>query len=290
MPVQWTLLLFGLFAGIGLACLGIAALSEFLDKNSKVRRPLVVCSLVLMVVGGLCSFFHLNSPEHLFYVLGNLRSGITIELVLTGLSFAAAVLYLLTMNKNQTALRRGIAGLCLALAIVFPFSTGTAYSVMTARPAWASIFLPLMYLVSAWAGGLLVSAVLSALKEPAEKMASHALLAIGGLGAFAASIALWIVSIGTAPYQDYSRSVNIVMAGDYSVLFWGGVIALGVIAPIILMMSLRIRAKRSSCTSGSGACVAKAAAALLSFAAGSAVLRVIVYLLGTSIHSYIYVM
>ncbi len=291
MAIQWTLLLFGLLAGIGLGCLGIASISSLMRKFEGMQKPLLWSALALIVLGGICSFFHLNNPAHLFYVLGNMKSGITVELVLTALSFAAAVGLLLCARKeSQGVLAKVIAVLGIAMAIVMPFATGNAYSVMVARPAWATVFLPIMYLIASWAGGLLVAAVLAAVQKDVKAVAFWGKMALGGIAAFLISVMLWLFGVGAAPYQDASRSVAAIVGGDLSMLFWAGPMVLGTLLPALLAGGVLALSRRNADSAPSASTVGLSAAALLSFVAGSAVLRCIVYLVGTSFQAYIYTM
>lgn len=292
MAVQWTLLLFGLFAGIGLACLGIASIGELRNSMKESRQPLVIVALVLLVLGGVCSFFHLNSPARLFYILGNPSSGITVELILTGTSFVIGTLLLWLQRKPKAVMVHRVVAVCgIIMSVALPFSTGTAYSVMTARPAWATVFLPIMYLVAAWSGGLVLASVIECLRGKSAEMKSKLLrFAVVGIVAFAVAVGLWLVGVGAAPHQDPSRSVDLVLFGTHAGLFWGVTVLLGVVVPLVLLVLAWKKRFRSveGASEASANLVALSGAALVSFMCGSAAIRVIVYLIGTSVHAYIY--
>ncbi|HIY84095.1 MAG TPA: hypothetical protein H9823_09665 [Candidatus Rubneribacter avistercoris] len=135
MELQWPLILFTLFiswsAGL-YAALNLHALA----KGSKTARmPALASSAVLLAIGGVAVFFHLEHWDRIFNGFGHLSSGITQELI-------AVVAIALCMVATLAALRRtggdipaALAVLNVAAALALVLVTGHSY-MMSARPTW----------------------------------------------------------------------------------------------------------------------------------------------------------
>ena len=105
MDIQWPLVLFSLIAGTGGSLFAFVALSELVGGKDKTRFAATVTVLVLIVVGGCLSMLHLASPQNAFAALTNIFSfsGISIELMLLGLTFVAAAAYAIVVKRVRNA-------------------------------------------------------------------------------------------------------------------------------------------------------------------------------------------
>ena len=133
MEIQWPLVLFSLIAGTGGSLFAFVALSELLGGKEKTRFAATVTSLVLIVAGGCLSMLHLASPQNAFAALTNIFSfsGISIELMLLGLTFVVALAYAIVVKR----LRNALAAKALAVVAVswdWPLAT-SAVTAMSSR-------------------------------------------------------------------------------------------------------------------------------------------------------------
>ena len=289
MTVQWTLLILGLLAGISRGCLAVACLCQLSGKAKELRLPGVQLALILLILGGIASFFHLHNPSKVFYVMGNMGSGISQELIATALAGIVIVAFwvLLKRKSSDTALK-AIAIIGLIVALILPIITGLAYSVMCARPAWGTPLLPLLYLVAALVSGfLLMYAVAVAKRIDKVLIARLARLAPLAVGLFALGVALYLVGVATAPFQAPSRSVSLVLSGDLALLFWGLVVTVGIILPTILLAFAAKKQASLTEADAKNATLGLVICAFVGVVIGSTTIRVIVYLLGSSIQTYI---
>lgn len=290
MGVEWNLLLFGLIAGIGAALFGIACIANLRGKAQELHFALAITALVALLVGGVISFFHLNIPSHVFYVMANPLSGISLELIFIALTIIVLIVWLILEKKNASPTAQKVFSILgLILGIIFPYLTGHVYFIMYARPAWHHVFLPIMYFVAAWFGALLVATLIALIKK-ADGNATKALSRFSLIACivFAVAVGLFLVGVGTAPMQDPSRSVAIITTGEYAALFWTCVVLLGFVVPLVSLFLLEKQIDKALKNHVQPAGLAYAVVALGCFLAGSVVLRMIVYMIGTSIHSYIY--
>lgn len=221
--------------------------------------------------------------------MGNMGSGISQELIATALAGIVIVAFwvLLKRKSSDTALK-AIAIIGLIVALILPIITGLAYSVMCARPAWGTPLLPLLYLVAALVSGfLLMYAVAVAKRIDKVLIARLARLAPLAVGLFALGVALYLVGVATAPFQAPSRSVSLVLSGDLALLFWGLVVTVGIILPTILLAFAAKKQASLTEADAKNATLGLVICAFVGVVIGSTTIRVIVYLLGSSIQTYI---
>ena len=93
-----------------------------------------------------------------------------------------------------------------------------------------------------------------------------------------------------APYQDFSRSVTRVLTGDLALLFWGGVVVLGLAVPALVSGMKAFSLPAASQGDGTATLTKPSiiAAGLACLLVGSVAVRMLMYLLGTSVQSFIY--
>ena len=82
MELQWPLILFTTLTAWGCGVLGGAGALALKGAGKKSQQLLAILSCVLLAVGGICVFFHLQHWERIFNGFGHITSGITQELIL----------------------------------------------------------------------------------------------------------------------------------------------------------------------------------------------------------------
>ncbi len=282
MEIQWELLFFGLFLGLGMGSFVFVAITEWLGKLESVRLPGAITSLVFLAIGGLIAAFHLGHPERAFHILGNVKSGISIEFILSAIAGAFIVLYIalhLWQGASDKA-RKNVALIGLIPAVLLVLSSGYIY-VLGARPAWNTFILPLLFLAMAAPLGLLAMYIWLARKNEDKDIRQNISKAtFYSLIVFALLLIAYIIYLFLAPFPDPSRSPLRLLTGDLLFVFWGLVVVVGILAP----MFVSYRGMKDAPTEAS---ITMPLVALLCVVAGSVSLRAIIYLLGTSVHRFI---
>ncbi|MBP2641156.1 MAG: Polysulfide reductase NrfD [Firmicutes bacterium] len=305
MEIQWTLLIFSLFVSLGMGSFAIVAITELRGIMPGIRLPGAITSLAALGIGSAASYFHLGHPEKIFHILGNIRSGIAQELIVTSIASAVIFVYTVLLWKDSAPdVRRKLALVGLILSPVVPFATGRIY-VLAARPAWDTWLLPLMYVASAAVLGAFTMYLWIMLREPDQKtLATVNKAALLGQVAFTVTIAAYLIYVAMAPHPHSSRSVARLLTGDLALLFWGAVVLIGQLGPLFLTWrnmqgpptSLQAGVPVSPASGGISGAVAATAEnrlilaimGLLCALVGSTAIRMIVYLIGSSVQSYIY--
>ena len=177
------------------------------------------------------------------------------------------------------------------MGLVLPFVAGSSY-LIAARPAWDSIALPLMFLGAGLALGMTLMAGLVLLRGKAAEEGGFALkLALAGVVIMAVTTVAYVVWIAIAPYQAPTRSIDRLISGDLAVMFWAGVVVIGIVVPVALTVLACVQATKGAGDTGSvapkqlamyllGACACTAI--------GAIVIRIIMYAVGTSVEQFIY--
>lgn len=183
MEIAWPLVLFSMIAGAGGSALAVTALSEFLGFAPKARRNVIIVSLVMVVVGGTCSLFHLEQKANLMAAAANIFSfsPISVELIMVGLTFIFGLVYLICVVKEAGAgACKLFAALSLVAGLLLGYVTGAGYQ-MGAQPHWNTVLLPLAYLGTSLAlGSALYVALALAFKGEGELGIQPLALATGG--------------------------------------------------------------------------------------------------------------
>jgi anaerobic dimethyl sulfoxide reductase subunit C (anchor subunit) len=296
MSIQWPLVFFTLFIGLGCGTfVGSVILTEWYGKAKQIRTVSSLVAIVSIGVGGVASTLHLGHPERIFGALGHPTSGIFMESMMSFLLGLAIIVYLLALRRDASAGTCKMIGTVGALfATLLTFVNGDAY-VMASIPAWNTLILPALYLASAAVMGCFSISVLLArtadykattttltTTETAATMETTATTemikraTLIALAMQAVVLVAYLVHIAIAPYPDMNRSVTRVVAGNLAPLFWGGLVLLGLVVPAALLTKFY--------TKNNEGMLAKVG--LCSVLAAGVTFRSLMFLLGSSIKQY----
>jgi anaerobic dimethyl sulfoxide reductase subunit C (anchor subunit) len=247
MSVQWSLVFFTLFIGLGTGVyVAGVAITEWWGKAREMRITGAVTALVFLVLGGISSVLHLGHPERIFGALGHPTSGIFVESLLIGLTGLASIAYIIAIQKAATEkVCRVIASVGVVPAVLLAFAVGYTY-VLPSRPAWDTFILPLLYLASAAAMGCFgIRILLKRMIDPVVKTQVD-WITLAALLVEAVLLFAYLIHLAVAPYPDISRSASRVLTGNLVLLFWGGVVLVGLLLPAFLVWSGRSNSRMLS--------------------------------------------
>ena len=253
MELQWPLIVFTTLVAWSAGLFGTQALMAVFGVGKRAQVPAWVASAVLLAVGGIAVFFHLEHWERIFNGFGHLTSGITQELIAIVVLAVAAVAYLVCMRKSDdgTSLPKWLAWLAVALSVVLVAVMAHSYT-MAARPAWDSALWILYVLGNACVlGPVTFQVILAAVPlrdQPAERAADvgvpagrTALVGAAANAVTAAAFAIFLqlssgsfASVGlyfdpTHPTKAMADAAATV--GAQAPLLWIGAVAVGALVP-----------------------------------------------------------
>ena len=221
--IQWPLVLFSMLAGCGGCCFAFAGVAGALGESTTVTLWATGISLVLVVVGAVCSMMHLATPRHAFAAVTHLLSfsGISVELIMLGVVSALMAAYgaaCLWFDNELVRLVLGIAG--AVAGVVLAFVTGHGY-LISSKPTWNTKKLPLAYTGTALvAGGFLYAAVS---------------VATGGVWAMELPVKLLLAAcavFSAVTVAAYLGHLGMQTAKKNPTLFWVGIVVCGLVVPL----------------------------------------------------------
>ena len=262
--IQWPLVLFSMLAGCGGCCFAFAGVAGALGESTTVTLWATGISLVLVVVGAVCSMMHLATPRHAFAAVTHLLSfsGISVELIMLGVVSALMVAYGAACLWFDNELVRLVLGMAGALAgVVLAFVTGHGY-LISSKPTWNTKKLPLAYTGTALVAGGFLYAVVS--------------VATGGVWAMELPVKLLLAVcavFSAVTVAAYLGHLGMQTAKKNPTLFWVGIVVCGLVVPLacaaILLAPLP-----------SMAFVAVAAVGFVAAMAGGLSLRMLMWIVG----------
>ena len=290
MEIQWPLLIFSVLLGVTSGSFVFLAVGELRGKFRDVRFAGALIALICLAVGGCVSVLHMGHPERATHLLGNLGSGLSKELFVVAIMGIVTLIYLVLAKKDYPTASKVFGVLGGIIGLVLPFVAGASY-LIAARPAWDSVTLPLMFLGAGLALGMTLMCGLVLLRGADDERGFALKLALAGVLIMAVTTVAYVIWIAVAPYQAPTRSIERLISGDMAVMFWAGVVVIGIVVPVALTALACVQSTKGAGDSGT---VQPKQLAMYLFAAcactaiGAVVIRIIMYGVGTSVEQFIY--
>ncbi|ABM62726.1 NrfD/PsrC family molybdoenzyme membrane anchor subunit [Halorhodospira halophila] len=250
-----------ILAGSGAFALAALAPTTLGHPGEPWARLGTVAAAALLIGGLAVLSLDLGSPQRILPPLElNLMSSFSRNLFLYTAFLIIALLYLATLLEPR--LRRFAAaagGLAAAVAVLLALNVGSIFAMLAARPVFGGAIMMPLFLAAALTLGtatlsLIWLAVLRAQgQEPPPRATGRlgALLLIAVL-ALAALLALHFLTLAYQPGHREIARFLLVDGGVYPVVFWIGVVAVGIITPTLLLLRKAARARGQALAWASG--------------------------------------
>jgi len=286
MQPQWPLIIFTALIAWSMGIFATQAVLSLLGKGKKIQMPSLLCSFVVMVIGGVAVFFHLQHWERIFNGFGHITSGITQELIALVVVFVFMVVYFIMLRRSED----GFIAKWLSVAVIVVAATTdvvVAHSyMMPSRPAWDTFAWILAVVGNSCAAGPLAIAIISALKS--DNSASLGLISVVGTGVNVATTVVYGLSLNGAIAQfdslDYyfdptvptQKMVDVAAtSASQSGLLWAGAVLVGAVLPLVMAVLARK-------TKGTPSVIVSTIS-LVAVLAGAVILRVVFYNMGFTV-------
>lgn len=135
MELQWPLILFTAFVAWSAGLFASQCALALKGECAKVQMPAWITSAVLLAIGGVAVFLHLEHWERIFNGFGHLTSGITQELIAIVVLAVVAVVYLVYLRRNDNTVPAWLAVVGIVVCVVLVLVMAHSY-LMASRPAW----------------------------------------------------------------------------------------------------------------------------------------------------------
>lgn len=135
---------------------------------------------------------------------------------------------------------RVLATIGVPVAVMFHGGVGALFGVVAARPHWHSGMFPILFLLSALVSGGALLTVIAAIFQDGWRRNRDTVLALGQmvLGLLLLDVLFQISEMLIATYggiPGHIRGLKLVVGGPFWWVFWGWQLALGTLAPILLL-------------------------------------------------------
>ncbi len=166
MELQWPLILFTTFVAWSAGLFATQCVMACKQAAPKTQTLSWVAAAVLLVVGGIAVFLHLEHWERIFNGFGHITSGITQELIAIVVLAVVAIVYLVFLRKSDDggSVPRWLAIVGIVVSAVLVIVMAHSY-MMPARPAWDSPFWVLCVLGNACVLGPATFLILMSVKD-----------------------------------------------------------------------------------------------------------------------------
>ena len=258
-PIALYLFLAGLSAGAIMAALIVKWKYPNLEGHDAIVKAGAFIAPVTISIGLLLLIVDLGKPLSFYWLLikFNFTSVMTLGVLALLLYTPLAFLFMAVMFEKEIdeylpflsfipklihkldKIKIFLEVVLLILAVCVGIYTGFLLSVIHKIPLWNTPLLPILFLISGFSSGIAAD-ILSALifkHEMHKEYISYLLnLDIGVilfeiLILFALFIGMFVGTPNSAAAARYALT-----HGDYALMFWGGVVGLGMIAPILLSL------------------------------------------------------
>lgn len=289
MELQWPLILFTTFVAWSAGLFASQAIYALRGEGAKSQMAAWVTAAVLLVVGGVAVFLHLEHWERIFNGFGHISSGITQELIAIVVLAVVAVAYLVCLRRAEArgdaAMPAWICWAAIVVSVALVVVMAHSY-MMAARPAWNTV-LQLFSLIGA-ACVLGPATMMLVCGVRGERVSFGSTLLVAGAIVNAVCVVAYAVYLQTiegafAPVEFFfdstSPNAGLVdvagMVAAHALVLWIGAVAVGAVAPLACAYAAkRVEATRKrTCLSAGAVCCA---------VAGAICLRMVFYSLGAS--------
>ena len=242
MEIQIPLVIFTSFLAWAAGIFGTQCILALQKRGGAVQLPALICSAVVLVVGGIAVVFHLTHPFNLFNGFGHITSGITQELIAIVLLAVVMVLFFLMLRRSEdSTVPQWLAVVGIVAVLVLIVAMGHSY-MMPSLPAWDTVLQLLSLLGGACIMGPATVAFIGAVRG--EDIPGIGLLVVIGAAVNAVLSAAYMFAMesSSATFQSFQyyfdpTHPNVAMANPANVsLFTGDSLTALVIAVIALVV------------------------------------------------------
>lgn len=248
---HWLIIIYLFLGGLGAGAYltSFAAEKGWLGKNSSLTRIGYYIAPPIVAIGTVLLVFDLGQgltkPWLLVGLLVNPSSVMTWGVYILSLFIVVGLIKAyFTFRKKSVPNIVTISGAVLALATAA--YTGLLLAVIEAVPFWATGVMPVLFVVSALSTGLSITSLLAMLVEK-EKF-NEGREGLAHIWLIAAELIIVAVFVGVMFFGVNGpigkESVDLLVSGVYSYVFWGYFIGLGLIFPLLAFTYNHRKAKK----------------------------------------------
>lgn len=253
---DWIIALYLFLAGLGAGAFIFATVVGLLKTQTdtrKLRLGSMIIALAAVALGTCMLMIDAKAgfanPLRFVYLVSNLHSVMTWGVILLSAFLVLAFVDCIVVVKKNSCRALDIVTAVFALGVAT--YTGVLLGVSMAYPLWNAAILPVLFVVSALSSGFAAAGVYGhfACKDQLAQVKFRPLWGVimpiieGLLVAF-----LLIVTAHAAGYQAEAgaQSVAAIVSGTYAVVFWLGLVIIGLAVPFCIELAGLLRGRKSA--------------------------------------------
>jgi polysulfide reductase chain C len=233
LPVALDLFLAGLGAGSFL----VAVIAEWVgeDKYKKITQVGAMIAPFPVIIGILLLIANLGQPGRVLNFLRfNLKSTMSIGAAVLGIFVILSLVYL-ALGKKENGLKKLVRGVGVPISLLVVAYPGVLLAT-TPNPVWESVFLPVIFVGSAFSTGLALCILLLGLGREKTDSAMNKLQRING-GVLLFQLLAIVIFILTG-----GGNLGVILSGSLAFLWWVVVLVLGVVVPLVVGLKSKVGA------------------------------------------------
>lgn len=152
--------------------------------------------------------------------------------------------YLAFIKRHLRPWRIALAALALPLNLTVAAYTGILLGVLPFRPLWHTPLLPLLFTISALDTGIGLVCAYTSIREHAGRVLHRVFEAcVIALILGEVTVLTFFIREMSAGSLDATRSIGMWLTGQLAPLFWGGVVAVGLVIPFVIAVALLVASR-----------------------------------------------
>ncbi|MDO5044344.1 MAG: polysulfide reductase NrfD [Coriobacteriia bacterium] len=234
--IAWYLFLAGLGAG---AYLTSALIDKVYPHAHRARRlgriisPVaIIIGLMLLMLDAKAGFAH---PWRFLLLIDNLQTSVMSWGVIFLSIFVVVALWVLLAEFKGWEIPAWLNILGCIFAVCVAAYTGVLLGVVVTAPLWNTPLLPVLFLVSALSAGVASVFLATSILAPEEMPQMHT-FSMWHLVLPVLELILLTALLVTTAGKGETGYANVMrfLSGDLAILFWGGLVIIGLISPVIM--------------------------------------------------------
>jgi len=228
--------------------------------NRELYKPLTRLSGLLaitLLAGGLATLvLDLGRPDRLIMAMTtyNFRSIFAWNIFLYTGFFAVVIVYLwVMMERRMNKFVKPVGFFAFIWRLTLTTGTGSIFGFLVAREAYNSAVIPPMFIIMSFTFGLAIFVLflMAVFRGTGRPLGDAVLRRLKNLlGVLIASVLYFVMvyhltNLYIAQRQGFERFI-LLDGGIYTVLFWGGQVLLGSVAPLVLVFHPRLSRRRAA--------------------------------------------
>jgi molybdopterin-containing oxidoreductase family membrane subunit len=200
--------------------------------------------MVIFLIGASAGGLDLGRPERSMYLFKylNLTSVFAANAFLYNSYIFICFAYLWAMFEERTKLIKALGVLAVFWAVAVHSGTGTIFGFIFSRELYHSPLTPPSFLIAALASGtgFMILLLLATFKFTRRELDGRLMVGLGKLMAMFLLLMLYVITLEnlTRAYSPELRHAMqlLMFTSPFSLVFWGGLVAMGMIIPLAILL------------------------------------------------------